>query len=529
MFKWFGAALVSFCLCAAPAQAGITLYHIGGCADAPDQAICLLTLAGSVQGGAELRGDPELTARPDLLKLAGVAEAPARATVGPAPEIFLDPYLRIRTTANAVLALDRAGQPPAVALAPIRDLPADDFGERGRSMAYLMVLDETIRPASPVLRKAILADWERELRAGAGAEGTDALSASNDATALALAYVAEEDEAGMNRALDLAAEDSAPMRILFLSALGRLDRAAELVRLEQARLDAAPPDAEAGGLLEEARAALVMAAVEKGRRDIARTQADALLADPQAILRSKAFPNIAAAASPAVVDPLLDRLEQETRADQEPLRARLPAQYLAMAWFKMGRRDRFDAFVAWLKPLARDNDEVAEVLAQLLVATGRADEATPFIERHELDDLLEADIEEGRGLANLDLYLKIADKPSSQARLLLDCAKEAAGEADFTAMRSCLTRLQSLNVAPEPDAAYMALLGAAALARDDSVVAGDLATLAMTMALRAADAAESDNRHDRRPARRDRQDAASRRRPPAASRDSVRTVIMRAP
>lgn len=243
--------------------------QIIACHSAPDRALCLLSVAaGGDEGAAAIWRDEDLRRAPAIIAALGLTRervAAARA----ASEGEARVYAARDEAADAVddaLALDRAGRPPAEALAPILALSPEPHHPplpffvgamaSARTEAFAALLARDLPPdqrPSVGLARAAAAAWEAALSA-------PDLSANDRraAFALGLAYQALDDAAAIDRAMALLPFEHD--RLTLTLSLGRLDEAA-------ARLAALTPD----DLAADSHAELLIQAAQVDGHPLYRT------------------------------------------------------------------------------------------------------------------------------------------------------------------------------------------------------------------------------------------------------------------
>lgn len=199
-----------------------------------DRAMCLLKVAAGDDGGSTIWRDRDLRDQPAILSALGLtAHGVAAARGANAGErLFFAAGDEGEAAAAEALALDRAGRPPAEALAPILALSTASpalppfFMGQGelpspRAEAYQRLLasaESLASPPSPRLGMAATDAWERDLR-----DPSAPPMFRSSAYGLTMARWALRDDAGADRAIALIA--SPFTRIELLTLRGRFEDA----------------------------------------------------------------------------------------------------------------------------------------------------------------------------------------------------------------------------------------------------------------------------------------------------------------
>ena len=383
-----------------------------------------------------------------------------------------------------------------------------------------------VRPSDGLIR-ATLAAWEMELSA-APTEDNRELGLVD----LAKKYEAIGDSAGMQRTLALISSDDHFANVERLILLDRLDEAAatavhpdlagikvSIIKAHEAELkhndrlmqqvesqmanaltavypdkastpegkkalDAlrhpplvpAGPDfttttafkEEVNNIIENARDAVVKAAVAAHRYDLASDVAKVLLDDPRAWgWASDTLPILARYGKPDVAAHEISMLEQRL-ANHEPYNqlelTRL--DILFKAWLALGRADEAQALLEYWMPKARaeakayrdiisNSGELTNVkpdtvsaVTYLLLQEDKAAEAQAlgYVSPAEL---LEIDIHQGRGLRKLTVYLPASKRSIERQLLWQDCARDSAFAKLWADAETCVNREASLATSPE--------------------------------------------------------------------------------
>ena len=555
---------------AQPSSVRLTFPRLLECEHAADRPICLLRQLAA-HDPEILTQDPDLRAQPSLLNAAGVSVPPERpfdpvgararlaawkAEAGPLGSTAVGAQAEAAVAAREAMHLHRAGRPPNEALAPTAALSLTEAPGSGltnfdvepvapRVWAYQLLassLDGATGSREQALRSAVLTAWDRDLTAAgddparivmlvetgqleraaavsaqARIDGAERrLRASAELTAAIMAAQEARWEAGRNRELEeLLREIPARRR-------GRVRRELKAVEGVEPEPEETAPDlhAMAEAQLEEARIALASAAVKAGRADLARTEADRLLA-PARLTDGllSATHVLAPAASPSVATRWLEALEAtleahpssayedaprkgypglrsrrqveaETRGTQLLLQTQASFRQVANGWRALGRTDRVDALIQRWRPQALAEARAARTaaarggvaqtpyagqLSRLLLDLGREDEARA-IGVLGPDDWIRHDLASGRGLDRLDAHLAGAEADRVSGALIT-CWYEAIDRNRFADARTCWARYAALDGTPTQEAlaAEAALkIGGRAARAGDAVIARDM-------------------------------------------------------
>jgi hypothetical protein len=460
-----------------------TTHEIVVCLDAEDQPICLLRFArsGSI---FPLSFYPEFMDADDIVAEVerGVERGPPGEETGLGRALrrsSTSPLMRQGEAIDQALAADRAGASPRDALEPIRELAprlrARSFifgqivtasGPQLRAQAYASIwrayngeraavgggLPVDQRP-SLALARATVEAWERQwdrARLGSGGDFGRLID-------LARAYEALGDSESAERVL-LMDRDSAPgNRVTLAVEQGRLsdalsllttieasDRYGSALRTMDAAVDAGQPEiasAAARIVLETSQQAISSAAAQLGL-DAGR-------------LHLPAMPRVVAVF--ARYGDRDDALRLAEGADREARggfsrESAAAAIVAAAAWTELGVPERANALLTtWI---VRIDPEVpgglgcgryaplscpASVVQQMLRRMDRLEEALDY--GLSADLAMEADLEDGRGLARLETWLSRASSDADHDAVLTECIDWAIREWDLASSSICLRGL----------------------------------------------------------------------------------------
>lgn len=497
------AAAAAGSLLAAPAFAQSLFDRTEACLKATDRPICLLAAAADGRPDV-VEFDPDLRKRPDLAAAAGVQLKPSNASAA------TDGLTRATQRLEAALAEASrrlaADRPPAEASAPILAPPTPgepDLRLAGLSVVVLPAVERPLTGSSRAFVAAALQAWEDGIRAGWPS------SSLAPPEALATAYARFGDDAGLDRALQLIPRPD--RRVDTLLDAGRLDAAlalarqltpeamlaplrveataqAEVLRKAAARgslplgvfappwdqPDALPSDdaqlkAYAAVAVRRARIAVIAAAVKAGRAESARDLADGVVGAPAKTADEATLQNagpLAAAATPAVATAWLEQLDKTPGRPSRTADASMALQGRIMAvaagWGALGRQDRIDALVAGLRPLARREAALRDSrpteaiqtpatwqLANLLLAADRVEEVRALAVPQSGGQLVENDLNRGRGIARVEEYLSDARTENDRVSVLVACYMGSELRGAFADALTCYRRHQQLLTRPE--------------------------------------------------------------------------------
>jgi hypothetical protein len=542
----------------------LTFPRLLECADAADRPLCLLRRVAA-HNPEMLTQDSELGDHPALLSAAGVAVSPERpfdpveararlaawkAQAGPLGSTAVGAQAEAEVAAREAMHLHRAGRPPDEALASTAALSLTEAPGSGltnfdmtpvapRAWAYQLLASSLHGAAGPreqTLRSAVMAAWERDLTVAGDDPARIAMLVETGQLERAAAVSAQARIDGSERRL----RDSVELMAAIMAArearweADRNRELEELLREVPARQRArvrrelqAPEEIEpepgegapdlramAEAQLEGARIALASAALKGGRADLARTEADRLLAPARLTDGLLSATHILApAASPAVATRWLETLEAtlrphpseayqdaprrgypgvrsrsqveaETRGTQLLLQTQASFSQVANGWRALGRTDRVEAMIQRWTPQAlaeaaaskpaRARGGVAQTpyagqLARLLLDLGREDEARA-IGVLGPSDWIRHDIKTGRGVDQFDAHLARSSEPNERSGAWITCYYDAIDNNRFDAARACWLKgaqhVDTLARQASRVQAATAIAGAAARAGD---------------------------------------------------------------
>lgn len=462
------------------------------CRASGDPSICLLKVASMEDGGAMAARDDVLRRAPDVLRAAGISpEAAARQRAeSDSSETFFGDSDEVEAALDASLALDRAGEAPGAALAPVLGLPmqgrpvppffAGGYLEmpppRIAGLIDLLGAYEQGIQASTGLRRAAAEALEAEARRSSSLSIADASGAS-----LAIAYRRMGDDEASERSLRLIR--SPTERIAALAASGQDSRAVDelialrvedLLSAEKAKMDelratsarlygrSTPSISNAelresveSDFAETKRSLLRTLSARKSAE--ARRLADHLIQqrDRPVLLR-----DLAPVASPAVVTAELEREEARLTAGGK---AGQLSEILS-AWAALGRTDRVDLLVARTTSWARDNAGYRASLIDFHIRQGEVAAVS------ELGGGPEAQVRAAViGDAPLEMDRRLAAAPDEGAQLLVlsACTSTARDERRWATLVRCF-QAKSAYLQDARRRYFLAeeVLGAAALTAD---------------------------------------------------------------
>lgn len=499
---WMRAFVICAALCVFASSAkAAAVSDVAPCAEAKDLAICLLSAAGKVDGGRTLFEDSILAANPGLIAAAGYSrETVAAARLESERSVQEEPIGPSIMAEMEAERLDDAGLAPNLALVPVLALstkpvppPFFDFAGRTTSDRLMALAGVAMSNGSLQLRAEARREWENEL-----VRRASPADPMNDLDGLIRVCRKAKDTGCIDRALHLGRSRDDAEQIQLLVTAGRFDQALALSRRAklgpiEARIRAEgipnepafdwptivgvadgsrnpKPDTPDGlrflasRILTEARTGLVVMADMENEDAIAQQAADDLIprADPRSLgpATLNNIMEIASTASPDRGAQWLRALERELPVRKEdgyyrPDQLQLIMKGIADGWRVMEREDQVDAFIARWRPaglaevqnyLANPSATIetpyADVLVDLLLWRDRVDEARPLMT--DPSPLLEYELRERQGIANLDLYLREARTDRERLKVLSACLSEAVERDEMEWVFRCLTDISRL-------------------------------------------------------------------------------------
>lgn len=371
--------------------------EVAQCRDAPDRALCILTVVTRHDHGAAVLAQPALANRPDILARVGVDRQALAKAEG-----------EVKATVERMIG-------------PIRDVwqPVGTGGDLG--VLQRLIRNGRFEEAAAVSDGATVEVWVEEQ-----------LVAAPDRRAKLRQLMRGSR---MNAELHLRPRIREAQRAGDFAEANRLE---EQLELASQSLPESPSraelEAEAQAELVRLRANLARLSAEK-RPDIARRIADQLLRqgfEPRggpvdhALLKEAV--SLSRHATPAVAAAWAEKLEAQLDQAPSPIDSGWTQgdglRTAARVWLELKRLDRVEALVQRWMPRARE-EMIKGALARIRLDQGRVTEAAAFDVLSSRDFLFHDQLH-GRVQENLDQHLKRA-RTSKERRAVLEACVRARG------------------------------------------------------------------------------------------------------
>ncbi|MGR4866987.1 hypothetical protein [Caulobacter sp. LARHSG274] len=439
-----------------------TTYQMAACEADADVALCLLRVSMASSDGILLITDPDIALNDALIAQLGLSVAQTTARINhisssSSREWFAEAFQADLAALKAV-ELDRQGASPAEALAPIRALASADWNEehvaRSHARAYyvLWAMRGHPRGPSPALARAMLDAWAAELEDGS--DGHTIPFFFGDVAARYVTIGDPEAAAALTRRTSL--DDPVSLEIRMQTALGRIDRAAELA------LAAKPSTIEDPERRSEAYRDLIMAredvadlALRTLHQDLAlrltvmNLQAlygpDRWPGPPSIDISISALRRLVLFGQPGLAARWADIIERSPGGQWSGVHARAGFE----TWLALGRHDRADRLLNHWRRLAdraraktqrfAPDDEAIDTTRRMLLAVGENETARAYGPPPP-PSVLYTDLRLGRGLVRLDDELALAKTHAERLGIYGDCVEAAMAYARFAEGSICVRR-----------------------------------------------------------------------------------------
>jgi hypothetical protein len=456
----------------------LSTRDVANCRSETDLAICLLGVEARTQS---FRDNPAFARAPEVLAQLDKWRPPSPDAGGGLDRAYKEaavrPFEASRKAVLAALDADRRGIEPVAALQTLasfgRDIQPQSFlfgqivtasGADLRVIGFEAIWDAyalsigrgpagqgRAPPPSRGLAVAALAAWEREIvtansRRGAPVSDYDYLSPMR----LADAFGIIGDMEAVRRLDRFERGIDNVVRLDVLTAAGRLDEAAAIATM---RIEAS---SNAEHRLWERTWKLVEAAQSAKRGDLAIRVARHILAitrRPELDVPRAALVIAAAAPEPDAIA-MAEVFDQKARAtsNRNAASSAVAAVAAVATWTALGQSDRADALIQFWRPrgLSWPSDHQCvgswsgchnATLVEMLRRANRLTEGFDGLGLTAETAIL-ADLNDGRGLSRLDLFLVQEKTPQRRELVLGRCVEWAISNGNLTIATLCAKRLQ---------------------------------------------------------------------------------------